>query len=170
MTTIYELKEQQQKILDTLFFEIDEENEKLLLQQIGEITGTVEYKLEYLSKILMEAKLLEHARKEALERAQKRHKTAVNAEQRLKDFILESMIGFEIKRIKTDDCTISIQKGRESVYIPENFDASKLPENLRTHYPETFKAKKNDINRLLKNGDDVVGLKLMRGDDVIVVR
>ena len=166
--TIYELTQQQQELLDTLFF--DDENEELLLQQIAQIKGTVEHKLEYLSKILMEAKAVEASREDALARAETRYIQSTCATQRLKEFMRESMINFDIKRIKTDDCTVSIQKGRESVFVPEGFDAKGLPENLRTHYPERFEPKKTDIKKLLNAGDCIEGLSLIRGEDIMVVR
>ena len=165
---ILELKAKQQEIMDTLFF--DDENKELLTAQLNQIQGTAAQKLKYMSTILMEIKLNQSARHESLERAKKRYQTSVNAEANLREFIREMMIGFDIKKLEGDECTLSMQKGRESVFIPEDFDAKTLPEPLRTHYPESFKAKKNDINRLLKAGEDVCGLGLIRGDDVMIVR
>jgi len=80
------------------------------------------------------------------------------------------MIGFDFKKIEGDECTVSIQNGRETAFIPDDFDAKRLPENLRTHYPERFDAKKLDITKALKAGDAVCGLELVRGESVMVVR
>jgi len=165
---ILELKAKQQEILDILFF--DETDKELLTAQLNKIEGDAKAKLRYMSTILMEIKLNQNARKEALDKAKKRHNTSVNAEVNLREFMREMMIAFKLKKIDGDECTVSIQKGRETVFIPESFNAALLPENLRTHYPERFDPKKTEINKSLKAGEDVCGLELVRGDDVLVVR
>jgi hypothetical protein len=120
--------------------------------------------------VLAEVKLNANARKEARDTAQKRYQTAVNADTRLREFIKETMIEFDIPKIEGEYATLGIQKGRETVFVPDNFDASTLPQELFKYTPESFEPRRIDITRMLKDGQEVCGLELIRGDKILAVR
>jgi hypothetical protein len=174
MAYIHELKEDQQNIIDELFFldpndEIDQDKITLLYSKLANITGSVEHKLEFLVGILCEVEANESARKDLADKAQKRLKTATNAAERMRKLIRETMIEFNIKKISGDYADVRIHDGREIVFIPEGYDCKKLPEYYVTYAPESYTPKKREITKALKEGILIDGLELIRGEKVMVV-
>lgn len=174
MATITELKEDQQKIVDELFFldpndEQDKEQIELLYAKLSALGGGVRRKIEFLSGILLEVELNESARKELLTKAQRRFKTAENAAERIRKIIKETMIEFGINKVSSDYSDIRIQDGREIVFIPEGYNLSKLPEYYVTYTPESYMPKKRELTKALKEGVEIEGLELVRGDKIMVV-
>lgn len=174
MAYIHELAEDQQKIVDELFFldpndPNDQEQINLLYSRLANITGSIEHKLEFLVGILCEVESNESARKSLLDKAQKRLKTASNAAERIRKLIRETMIDFNIKKISGDYADVRIQDGREIVFIPEGYDLKKLPEYYVTYTPESYAPKKRELTRALKEGIEIEGLELIRGEKIMVV-
>lgn len=174
MAHIYELKEDQQKIVDELFFldpndEADQEQIKLLDLKLANITGSIEHKLDFLVGILCEIEANESARKDLLAKVQKRLKTATNASERIRKLIKETMIEFGIKKISGDYADVRIQDGREIVFIPEGYDCKKLPEYYVNYIPESYTPKKRELTKALKEGIKIEGLELIRGEKIMVV-
>ena len=172
MPSIIELSEEKQNLIDTLFFaDVDDDSENDIIKaRLDAIQGTAKQKLSYLSTVLVEIKLNESARKEARDKAQKRYQTAVNAESKLREYIKETMLEFGISKIEGEYANLGIQKGRETVFIPDTFDASQLPQELFKYTPESFEPRRVDITRILKEGTDVCGLELLRGDQILSIR
>jgi hypothetical protein len=174
MAHIYELKEDQQKIVDELFFldpndDQDQEQITLLYSRLANITGSVENKLEFLVGVLCEVEANESGRKALLDKAQKRFKIASNVAERIRKLIKETMIEFNIKKISSDYADVRIQDGREIVFIPEGYDCKKLPEYYVTYAPESYTPKKRELTKALKEGILIEGLELVRGEKVMVV-
>lgn len=174
MATITELKEVQQEKLDELFFldpsdEKDQERIEQIYKELGNITGKVEHKLEFLLGILCEAEINKSSRKEVADKSQKRFKTADNIVERIRKIIRETMIEFDIKKISGDYADVRIQDGRQIVFIPEGYDLKKLPSYYVTHEPESYTPKKRELTKALKEGVEIEGLELVRGEKVIVV-
>jgi hypothetical protein len=174
MAYIHELKDDQQKIVDELFFldpndESDKEQIDLLYSKLANITGSVEHKLEFLVGILCEVEANESARKDLSDKAIKRLKTATNAAERIRKLIRETMIEFNIKKISGDYADVRIQDGREIVFIPEGYDCKKLPDYYVKYEPETYTPKKRELTKALKEGLLIEGLELIRGEKVMVV-
>jgi len=128
---IYELNELQKEILDVLFWEDEEEKDQALQLKLNQIKGEVTNKLEFLSTILAESKLMTKARKEAKDKAQARLQTAQNAEERLNSFIKQTMMDFDIKKIVGKECNITLCSGREKLVYDTDFDVYSLPESAR---------------------------------------
>jgi len=169
MPTTLELTEQHQQLLDEMYFADGEELE-LIKSRLDAIKGTAEQRINFFSSILLECKINTQSRKEQKDRATKRHTTSVNAETRIKTYITELMSEFNIKKVECDECTMTRQHGRETAFIPEDFDYNSLPEQYKTIIPEQIKANKNDLTKALKNGEEIEGVSLLRGNDFVVVR
>ena len=164
MPTIYELKSEQQELLDALFFEEDNEE---IQKAINNIYGTVEGKLRYLSTVLLEARALEEARKEAVKKAQGRAKIAEAAVDRLKGFILQTMQDFDIKKIEGEHCSIRLDAGRESVSYAENFDQMILPDDC-IELVTTTKTLGDKVKEHLKSGEEIPGVSLIKKPFILV--
>lgn len=118
MATINELNQEQQELLARLYWEEEgSEEDGIIKIKLSEIKLSVEAKLKFLSGILREAKDLTEARQEAAKRAQARAKSAENVENRLNEFIKQTMEDFGIKKVSGDLCNITYCDGRESIEL-----------------------------------------------------
>jgi hypothetical protein len=85
-------------------------------------------------------------------------------------FIRDLLIANKIKKVKGRYTSKSIQNGRESTFVPKGFDANTLKDRFKTHYPERWEVKKNEVKRAINEGVKFKGLKLVRGDKIMVER
>lgn len=101
MPTIFDLTLEQQQLLDALLWDEEDQESK---DRLNKVRGHIEYKLSYLTDILAEARAEVATRKMALDEAkkrlEKRYKSAVSAEERVKKFLLESMVNAGIDKIE----------------------------------------------------------------------
>jgi len=165
MSTVYELKQQQQELLDSLYW-IAEDNEEadVIKRHLLVIEGTVERKLSFLSDVLAEsialANLATERRKIALERLERKEKQAIKAELKLREFILSVMKDFDIKKVDGEILNVSRYERDAVVQLPD-FDIDKLPLNL---IKVTKAIDKTEINNFIKNGGHVSGFELVKKD------
>ena len=172
MTSTIELTEQHQELIDELYFisDDDTDNSEAVQKRLEAIQGKVESRINWLSSVLLECKMNTLARKEAKDRATKRLATSVNAEARIKDYITQLMNDFNIKKLECDECTLTKQKGRETVFFPVDFDYMLLDSQYKKIVPEIVVPDKNAISKALKAGEEVCDLGLLRGADFVVLR
>jgi hypothetical protein len=162
---IYELKQQQQELLDSLYW-IAEDNEEadVIKRHLLVIEGTIERKLSFLSDVLAEsialAQLATERKRIALERLERKESQAQRAELKLREFILSVMVDFGIKSVKGDILNMSQYK-RDSVIQLPNFDIDKLPSNL---VKVAKVIDKKAINERFKDGIPVDGFELVKKD------
>lgn len=101
MSSIFELTLEQQQLLDSLYWDSEDQES---LDRLNKVRGHIEYKLSYLTDILAEARAEVATRKTALDEAkkrlEKRYKCAVSAEERVKKYLLESMVNAGIDKIE----------------------------------------------------------------------
>ena len=178
MPTLYELSQQQQELHDTLYW-LDSNDESAVDIQIDldHIYGSVEYKLKFLSTLLLEAKAITAARKEIVKNDQARLKTSENAEERLREFIKAQMEIFDIKKIQGDHCNITLCAGRESValegsekksYIAEvGFDCTKLPYDCY-EVVTVMRPNSDAIKAHIENGELLQGAELVKKHYLLV--
>ncbi|MFA5166767.1 MAG: siphovirus Gp157 family protein [Candidatus Paceibacterota bacterium] len=169
MTKIFELKAQQQELLDQLFFLDDEEDASeidYIKLNLDSIVGDVEHKLRYLSEIYIEAdgqeKLSAYAFSIGVDRLTKDIRRKQRVKERLKDFILETMKTFDIKKVKGDLCSLSRSESQGSVVIDETFKDFKLPDDCIEKIPASFKILKTEIAKHLKAGEEIPGCSLVK--------
>lgn len=167
MTSTIELTEQHHHLLDEMYF--SDEPEKIQAR-LDAIQGKAEDRINFFSTLLLECRINTQSRKEQKERATKRHATSVNAEKRLKEYITQLMTDFNIKKLECDECTMTLQHGNGTVFIPEDFNYGELPDSYKVTIPETIKADKNAITKALKAGEEICDLSLLRGADFVVLR
>jgi len=178
MTTLYELSIQQQDLLDKLYWLDSGDEEAVDIEaDLEKIYGSVEYKLNFLSTLLLEAKTLTENRKAAVKKAQDRLKTSENAEARLKEFIKTQMEVFDIKKIAGEHCNISYCAGRESVSLDGSekksysaevgFDCSNLPEDCY-EVVTVMIPKKDNIKAHLENGEVIQGAEIVKKPYLLV--
>ena len=174
MATIYELTEQQQALLDALFWldETDEDYDQQKAEidrKLKSIAGSAENKLEFLSKIWLESRSVLEQRTEARKRAQKREKQAEKAEERLKNVIATIMSTFDIKRYDGEICSLSRSLSSGSVVFNEQFSIDLLDSRFVKLIPETKEPIKSVIQKALKDGEFVEGCELLKTDVVRIV-
>lgn len=178
MPTLYELSQQQQELLDKLYWLDSGDDEAADINaDIEKIYGSVEYKLRFLSTVLLEAKALTDARKDAVKRAQARLKTSENAEERLVEFIKLQMEIFDIKKIQGDHCNITWVAGRESVqlegsdkksiYYEAGYDCLKLPDDC-FEAVTVMKPIAAKIKEHLEAGEDIAGASIVKKPYLLV--
>ena len=126
--------------------------------------------LEYLSDVLLELKADSESKRKVAQSTQKRAITSENKYSNLKEFIYGVMTSNDINKVEGKFGGLSLRKGIEVAFIPEYFDLSTLPEELVTHIPEEWKAKKNDLKKYLKDGNSIEGIALLRSDKTLTVK
>ena len=165
MSTIYDLKQAQQELLDSLYW-IAEDNEEadVIKRHLLVIEGTVERKLSFLSDVLAEsialAQLATERRKIAAERLERKEKQAIKAEEKLREFILSVMHDFDIKKVEGEILNISRYE-RDAVVQIQNFDIDNLP---RFFVKVTKTVDKTAVNNEFKAGGHVNGFELVKKD------
>lgn len=164
MTTIYNLKQEQQNLLDAFYWldEGDAETEAHIKSQLQNIEGSVERKLIFLTGVLAEAiavsRVTTEARKEAQARLELKEKRAKRAEEKLREFILSVMTDFNIKKVEGDILNVS-QYDREALQINENIDIDEVPYDFIKTEREL---KKKEITAWLKTGETLEGFSLIK--------
>jgi hypothetical protein len=165
VATVYDLKQQQQELLDSLYW-IPEDGEEadVIKRHLLVIEGTIERKLSYLSDVLAESialsQLATEARKIAAERLERKEKQAKREEEKLREFILSVMKDFEIKSVKGDILNVSRYE-RDSLSIPQFIYWENLPKGFKK---EKIELDKQEITRFLKNGGEIEGFELVKKD------
>lgn len=131
---------------------------------------SIERTCMYYADMSVEQGLAITAAKTVADRANKKLKSAINKQEWTKRFLKELAIGAGITKLKTDYCSVSIFEGRENAFVPDGFDASQLPNEFRKDIPATCAPIKAEITKALKDGKDVCGLALLRGETVMMFR
>jgi hypothetical protein len=164
MTKIYDLKQEQQNLLDALYWlePEDTESEQYIKNQLQNIEGSVERKLSFLTSVLAEAiavsRVTTEARKEAQARLELKEKRAKLAEEKLREFILSVMTDFDIKKVEGDILNVSKYERETAVQRP-GYTIDDVPVvflNIQT----TFNKKK--INEFLKSGETLEAFELIQ--------
>jgi hypothetical protein len=162
MPTIYDLSIIQQEIIDMFFWEDSEEEITQLQAQIDRIAGTVERKIKFLTGILIETESIAEARKEAVINAQRRLKTAENAHERIKQFILDAMVQFDIKRVDGELCGVTHYLSAGSVVFEDRFNYQSLPAECLKLIPEHIEPIKSEVKKLLLEGEKIPGVMVVK--------
>jgi len=162
MSTIYDLSKEQQELLDALFW--DDEDE-VSLHRLEIIRGTVEQKLQFLSTLYAEQKANADLAIETLKIATKRLKAqsdrAEKARDRLKGFILNTMLTFEVKQVKGEVCNLSHYYPAASLKLLDTLDIANLPDSCK-EIIETVKINNAEIKRRLSEGEEIEGAYLIK--------
>jgi hypothetical protein len=164
MITIYDLSIEQQDILDDLFWEDNEEAKVRLQWKLSNIYGTVEQKIKCLTGILIETKAIENARKESVLNSQRRLKTAENAHNRIKQFILDAMVEFNIKRVDGELCGVTHYLSAGSVVFEPGFNYQSLPAECKKVIPESIEPIKSEVKKLLLEGEEIPGVMIVKNE------
>ena len=165
MSTIYDLKQQQQELLDSLYW-IPEDGEEadVIKRHLLVIEGAIERKLSFLSDVLAESialsQLATERRKIANERLERKEKQAKRAELKLREFILSVMVDFGIKSVKGDILSVSKYE-RDMVIQLQNFDIDNLDYRF---FKVTTAIDKKMVNDAVKAGELVQGFDLIKKD------
>lgn len=167
MSKIYQLTEDQRDILDRLYFldENDEEDVKeieYLNKKLSEIHVSAERTIEFLSGIWLETRAINAQRKEAKQRAERRLKTAENAEERIKNRILTIMETFDIKKVSGDLCDIRMQLSPGSIVYDESFNVDLLPSYCVKVIPEERKPIAAEVKKYLEDGESIPGVSIVK--------
>lgn len=164
---IYELTQKQIEILDALFWldENDEEDAKeieYLNKKLSEIQGSAENTIKFLSGIWLETRAIAAQRKEAKQRAERRLKIAENAEERIKNVILNIMQTFDIKKVSGDLCDVRTQLSPGSVSYEDGFNIDSLPDDCIKIIPEEHKAIAAEVKKHLDAGEEIPGVSIVK--------
>jgi hypothetical protein len=165
MTSIYDLKTEQNDLLDRIFWvEEGEEERDIIEKKLLLIEGSVERKLSFLTSVLAESIALSSIATErkriALERLERKEKQAKRAEEKLRQFILQTMTDFGLTKVEGEILNVSRYE-RDSVIQLPDFNIDKLPLNL---IKVTKAIDKTEINNLIKSGGHVSGFELVKKD------
>lgn len=100
---------------------------------------------------------------QAIKRLQQRKKTLNNKKETMRHYLKENMQRTGITNIKCPLFNITLAKGRDKVVVD---DLSLVP----TEYIDVDviqKPNKNEILKVMKNGDDVCGCHIEKGDETL---
>ncbi|MGZ7118235.1 MAG: siphovirus Gp157 family protein [Methanobacterium sp.] len=166
MANIYELTQDQEEIVNLLFSlddadEQDAQEIEYLNKKLSAIRGSAENTILFLNGIYLELKAIAEKRKEAKIKAQKRQTTAENAQERLKNRIIELCDTFDIEKVIDDESGLGIrtQLSPGSIKYDDNFDYSKLP----IHCRETKIVPINsEVKEYLKDGGVISGVEIVK--------
>jgi len=165
MSTIFDLKQRQQELLDNLYWcEEGSDEFQIIRNGLYKIKGDVDAKLSFLSDVLAEAialaQLATERRKIAQERLERKEKQAKKAEEKLREFILSVMRDFDINKVEGDILNVSRYE-RDTVIQLQNFDIDNLP---RFFVKVTKAVDKTAVNNEFKAGGHVNGFELVKKD------
>lgn len=167
MPNLYELSQEQQDILDELFF--DPENQDLH-EKLSKINGDAKDKLSYMAKLYLEADAVAEGRKLVVARADKRAKEAKNTADRLKTLIFDYMMKFDIGNIKTEEASMRIDPGREKLIVKESIiDYDFLLNNGFCSKEEVYKIDKRALAQYIKDDHEITGAFITK-EPFIVIR
>jgi hypothetical protein len=165
MTSVYELKQQQQELIDSLYW-IAEDNEEadVIKRHLLVIEGTIERKLSFLSDVLAEStalsQLATERRKIAAERLERKEAQAQRAELKLREFILSVMHDFNILKVEGEILNISRYE-RDAIVQTQNFNIEKIDERF---LKVTKSIDKKLVNDSIKSGEKIEGFDLIKKD------
>jgi len=165
MSTIYDLKQAQQELLDSLYW-IAEDNEEadVIKRHLLVIEGAVERKLSFLTGVLAEAMALAQLATErkriALERLVRKESQAQRAELKLREFILSVMHDFNILKVEGEILNVSRYEIDTVIQLPD-FDIDLLP---HAYINLVRSLDKTAINKAIKNGRIIRGFELVKKD------
>ncbi len=175
MGKILDLTEEQKKLDDELFFldetsiDYQEKFEAIMSKQMSN-NNSLKNMLSFLSDVLLENKQDAESKRNVARSTQKRAITSENKFKNLHSFIHGVMMDNGINKIEGKYGTLSLRKGIEVAFIPDDYNLSELPEELVNYQPESWTPKKNDIKKFLKEGGELDGIALLRGDETLTLR
>ena len=169
MPTLYELKDEQAKILNELFFLADSDEfedvefAQYLTEKLESIHDTAAKKIDFIASIMLEAQAIAEQRREIARKAQIRAQRADKVKDGLRERILELMLTFDIKKVEGKYANITTFKSEKLVFTGNVYD---LPDHLlRYREPEP---KLVDIKKAIKEGQEVKGASLVKQDTLRV--
>lgn len=170
MSTINELSKEQEEILNILFALDDEDEEDLekiefLHKRLNHIHGSAENTVLFLNGIWLECRDIASKRKEANQRAERRQKTADNAEKRLKNRIIEICETFDIKKVINNETGEGIRTQMSPgslVYDNTKFNIDRVPEYCKEIIPEHAIPINKEIKKLIDSGVKIEGAEIVK--------
>ena len=163
MSTIYELKHEQELALEELQWCEDDEQIHAVLDRIN---GDVKRKVNFVSSLLIEAigqtELAKQAKKLAIERHDKQVKRKEKIEQKLEDYIVNAMFNFDIKKMECDLCNVTISMSPGKVVLGEGFDSSRIPADCIEVIPAQVKTLLTPLAKHLRSGEVIDGAVLVK--------
>jgi hypothetical protein len=149
MSRIYDLTQEQEKVLNDLYFldsndEEDQPEIERLNAELFTIRKSAEHTLEFLHPILLEIGgnisaekgIIDDIKKGVLLRAERRLKKETNSFERLNAFMLQIINNFEIKSLKLRSGeTLYKNLTPGSLVFDENFNANSLPKGFTETIP-----------------------------------
>ena len=165
MSTIFDLKQAQQELLDSLYW-VPEDGEEadVIKRHLLVIEGTIERKLSFLTGVLAEsialAQLATERKRIALERLERKEKQAIKAEKKLREFIFQTMRDFDLKKVEGEILNVSRYE-RDSVQKSPSFDIDTMPTQFLN---VSLSLNKKYINDFIKEGGEIDGFELVKKD------
>lgn len=171
MATIFDLTEQQTEILSLLYWldedaEDYEEQKQRLESKLASIKGNAENKVDFLSGIYLETRAMLEQRTEARKLAQRREKSAANAEDRIKQTIMSLMTTFELSKVEGRLCNVSRYQSDGKIIFNSNFSVDLLPDSMKKYIPASIDPLPTEIKKAIKSGEYVPGCELIKSDVV----
>jgi hypothetical protein len=166
--TINDLRAEQAELLDKIYWCIDEDDQAEIERQLERIQGDVMRKVEFLTGVYAEAKAQVDARTIVRDNAERRLKTARNAQERLKNFIIDALKMAGQKRAHGALCDLTMYQVAV-LRLADDFDIASLPPEFVKVVPETREPKKREILAALKQGEHIEGAEIAQSDVLKII-
>lgn len=155
---LYELSNSYQLLLDALA------NEEVAPEDVSDtlesITDAIEVKAEGYAAVIKTLEAESAALKVEKDRIAKRQTSLDNNAKRLKQHLQDELTKVDMKKVKGNLFTVSIQKNPASLKV----DVDKLPEQY--FVPQPPKPDNASVKEALKNGENVEGAELVQTESL----
>jgi len=170
MTSLYDLKKEHLEALaDLEFAETDEEIHETLNRIQGEVTRKLEFLTTLLAEAISKSDVSKEAYRSVMERLAKNKKRDERIVEKLRDFILQTCIDFNIKKFTGTVCSVSHGLTPGSLVFVDSFDVNQLPADYVITIPEHKEPNKKLITEALRKEIYDEDLKKLNPDIAVAI-
>ena len=154
---LYSLSEAYENVLNL----IDEENPDIeILNALTTITDQIEVKAVNIANLIKSLDAEVEVIKAEEKRLNQRREARENASKSIKQYLQSNLEQLKMEKIKTPTRTIYTQKNPPSVEV---VDIDKIPQKYLTLIPASYTARKDEIVKAWKDGEEIAGVVVTQG-------
>jgi hypothetical protein len=164
-TSLYDLTNEFLEVMNRLEELI--EDEQTLNDTLDSLKAPLEEKAENIIKYMRSLESLAQAKKDEAKRLQESAASDLKKAERLKSYLDENLKRAGLKNLQAGVFEVKYKKGSEVVDISDDVDFYSLPASIVKIKKEVSKT---EAKKLLKEGNEIPGISLVRKPDSLVIK
>ena len=170
--SLYELTNEMETALNYIFewYEVGEVDQELIKDTMESLQAPIEEKAENIIKYIKNIEALADAKKLEAKRLSESASADLKKAEKLKTYLADNLQRVGIKKLQAGVFALSFRKGSEVVEVDENKVPSFETNSSLYVHQEPKLIGKEELKKLIKDGQEIPGVALVRKPDTLTVK